>query len=88
MSNDPLVKQLRDCVALAALCYEAADMIEELSAKLEQAMEALVRIEHVSDLYSVEANAEDQGADTLAYAHKSICNLARTTLAELKGETK
>ena len=39
MSNDPLVKQLHDCVALAALCYEAAYMIEELSAKLEQAME-------------------------------------------------
>ena len=38
MSNDPLVKQLRDCVALAALCYEAADMIEELSSKLEQAV--------------------------------------------------
>ena len=69
-----------------ALCYEAADMIEELEAKLAKAVEALVRIAHASDIYSVEANAEDQGADTLAYAHKSICNLARTTLAELEGQ--
>ena len=38
MSNDPLVKQLRDCVALAALCYEAADMIEKLDAKLSEAI--------------------------------------------------
>ena len=38
MSNDPLVKQLREVVALAALCYEAADMIEELDAKLKEAM--------------------------------------------------
>ncbi len=38
MSNDPLVKQLREVVALAALCYEAADMIEELDAKLNKEM--------------------------------------------------
>ena len=59
--------------------------IMRLEAKLEKAAEALVRIA-LSDLYSVEANAEDQGAVTLEYAHKSICNLARTTLAELKGQ--
>ena len=60
--------------------------IEELEAKLAKAVGALERIAHASDIYSVEANAEDQGADTLAYAHKSTCNLARTTLAELKGD--
>ena len=64
---------------------EYRSYIEELEAKLEKAAVALVRIA-LSDLYSVEANAEDQGAVTLAYAHKSICNLARTTLAELKGQ--
>ena len=39
------------------------------------------RIEYASDVYGIDANAEDQGADTLAYAHKSTCNIARTTLA-------
>jgi hypothetical protein len=60
----------------------------ECRTKLAKAVDALERIAHASDIYSVEANAEDQGADTLAYAHKSTCNLARTTLAELKGETE
>ena len=44
-------------------------------------VDALERIAHASDIYGVEANAEDQGAGTLAYAHKSTCNLARAALA-------
>ena len=63
--------------------YQAQLLAE---AKLAEAVEALDRIAYVSDVYSVEANAEDQGADTLAYAHKSICKIARTTLAELTKE--
>jgi len=58
--------------------------IEELEAQLAKAVKALDRIAHVSDIYGVEANAEDQGAGTLAYAHKSTCNLARAALAELE----
>ena len=63
-----------------------AARIEELEAKLAKAVEGLDRIAHASDVYGVEANAEDQGACTLAYAHKLICNLARAALAELKGD--
>jgi len=48
-------------------------------------VDALDRIAHASNVYGVEANAEDQGAETLAYAHKSTCNLARAALAQLKG---
>lgn len=55
----------------------------DLKAKLAKAVGALDRIAHASDVYGVEANAEDYGADTLAYAHKSTCNLARAALAEL-----
>jgi hypothetical protein len=50
-------------------------------------VEALERIAHASDFYGVEANAEDQGAGTLAYAHKSTCNLARAALVAAKCST-
>ena len=52
--------------------------------KVKALVEALERIAHVSDVYGVEANAEDQGAGTLAYAHKSTCNLARAALAAME----
>jgi len=55
--------------------------------RVKALVDALERIAHASDIYGVEANAEDQGADVLAYAHKSTCNLARAALAQLK-ETK
>tara|TARA_R110000822_G_scaffold71205_4_gene171814 strand:+ start:1241 stop:1540 length:300 start_codon:yes stop_codon:yes gene_type:complete len=96
--SDDLVKRLRSmhwCVTTldngvgvsnSTVAAEAADRIKELEAKLAVAVEALGRIAYASDVYGVEANAEDQGAGTLAYAHKSTCNLARATLAELKGE--
>jgi hypothetical protein len=51
--------------------------------KVRGLVEALERIAHASDVYGVEANAEDQGADTLAYAHKSTCRLARAALAAM-----
>jgi hypothetical protein len=72
--------------------YVRADRIEELEAKLAKAVEALQRIADASDVYGIEANADDQGADTLAYAHRVTGNLARATLAavsethKLKGE--
>lgn len=59
--------------------YVRADLLDE-------AVKTLERIAHASDIYGVEANAEDQGADTLAYAHKSTCNLARATLAKLRSK--
>ena len=52
--------------------------------RVQALVDALERIAHASDVYGVEANAEDQGAETLAYAHKSTCNLARAALAQLK----
>ena len=52
--------------------------------RVKALVDALERIAHASDIYGVEANAEDQGAETLAYAHKLTCNLARATLAQLK----
>ena len=52
--------------------------------RVQALVNALERIAHASDVYGVEANAEDQGAETLAYAHKSTCNLARAALAQLK----
>ena len=52
--------------------------------RVKSLVDALERIAHASDIYGVEANAEDQGAETLAYAHKSTCNLARAALAQLK----
>ena len=55
--------------------------------RVKALVDALERIAHASDIYGVEANAEDQGADVLAYAQKSTCNLARAALAQLK-ETK
>ena len=75
-----------DCLN-TGYCGEHHNTVAELEAKLAKAVEVLERIAHASDVYGVEANAEDQGADTLAYAHKSTCNLARATLAELKGKT-
>jgi len=56
----------------------------EADPRVRALVEALERIAHASDIYGVEANAEDQGAETLAYAHKSTCNLARAALAQLK----
>jgi chromosome segregation ATPase len=67
-----------------AECRHLRGQVGLLKAKLAKAVEALDRIAHVSDIYGVEANAEDQGAGTLAYAHKSTCNLARAALAELE----
>ena len=66
--------------------YRRADLPPTLEAAMQlpevrALREALERIAHASDFYGVEANAEDQGADTLAYAHKSTCNLARAALA-------
>ena len=52
--------------------------------RVQALVNALERIAHASDVYGVEANAEDQGAETLAYAHKSTCNLARAALAAIK----
>ena len=63
---------------------EAADTINAQAAMIKALMEALERIAYASDVYGVEANAEDQGADRLAYAHRSICNLARAAIAAVK----
>lgn len=49
-------------------------------------VDALERIAEAADHYGNEADAENKGAETLAYAHKSTCNLARATLAKIKGE--
>jgi len=57
---------------------------EAQAATIKALVEALDRIAHASNVYGVEANAEDQGAETLAYAHKSTCNLARAALAALE----
>jgi len=65
----------------------SADHIDAQAATIKALVEALERIAHASDVYGVEANAEDQGADTLAYAHKSTCNLARAALAAAKETT-
>jgi len=62
----------------------AADHIDALEASNKALVEALERIAYASDVYGVEANAEDQGADRLAYAHRSICNLARAAIAAVK----
>ena len=48
-------------------------------------LEALMRIAEASDHYSNEADAGNKGADTLAYAHKSTCNLARAAIAKATG---
>ena len=81
------VEELREDLTMAAVnVYELEAKLSKSEALLAKAEWALVRIAHASDIYSVEANAEDQGADTLAYAHNSTCNLARTTLAELNKE--
>jgi hypothetical protein len=74
---------LPDCLMKLA---PALVRVDELEAKLAQAVDALDRIAHASDVYGDEARAEDQGAETLAYAHKSTCNLARATIAAIKGE--
>lgn len=79
-----LVERLRDSKGWPTLGNAAADRITELEAQRDELLEALERIAHASDIYGVEANAEDQGADTLAYAHKSTCNLARAALAAIK----
>lgn len=50
-------------------------------ARVKALVEALKRIAEASDHYSNEADAENKGADALAYAHKSTCNLARAALA-------
>ena len=63
---------------------EAADTIDAQAATIKALVEALERIAYASDVYGVEANAEDQGADTLAYAHKSTCHLARAAIAAAK----
>lgn len=73
---DDVLKQRAD--------HEAARRITELETLNAELVEALERIAHASDVYGVEANAEDQGADTLAYAHKSTCNLARKAIAKAK----
>jgi len=64
--------------------YEMMARIDAQAATIKALVEALERIANASDVYGVEANAEDQGADTLAYAHKSTCNLARAALAAAK----
>ena len=69
----------------AGIAADEKTRADDAEAKLAKAVDALERIAHASGIYGVEANAEDQGAGTLAYAHKSTCNLARATLAELKG---
>ena len=56
--------------------------------RVKAMVDALERIAHAADIYGIEANAEDQGADVLAYAHKSTCNLARAALAQLKEPKK
>ena len=67
--------------------YEMMTRIDALEASNKALVEALERIAHASDVYGVEANAEDQGADRLAYAHKSTCNLARAALAAAEETT-
>ena len=58
---------------------------KRIEAKLARVIEVLERIANASDVYGVEANAERYGAGTLAYAHKSTCNILRATITELKG---
>ena len=74
-----------EVMSSSSQAHDAYERQKELKAKLTKAVDALERIAHASNVYGVESNAEDQGADTLAYAHKSTCNLALATLAELKG---
>lgn len=63
---------------------EAEVYAEELEAKLKSAVEALERIDDASNDYCMTPTYSE---GTLRYAHKSTRNLARATLAELKGET-
>jgi len=67
------------------LILRMADRIEALEAENARLREALSRIVDASDYYGAEFGAEDQGSETLAYAHKSTCNLAR---AALEGKEK
>ena len=55
-------------------------------ARAERAEGALRRIAEASDHYGMEFNAYNQGAETLAYAHKSTCILARAALAQTDAE--
>jgi hypothetical protein len=57
---------------------------EKLRAENIRLREVLARIADASDYFSAESRAEDLGTDTLAYAHKSTCILAR---AALQGDT-
>ena len=80
MSEAP--EDLRDLEQMHQDWLNAPTLSDAMQLPEVQALvEALERIAHASDFYGVEANAEDQGAGTLAYAHKSTCNLARAALA-------
>jgi hypothetical protein len=68
------------------LARDLEDRAEAAKAQLALAVEALQRIADASDVYGIEANADDQGADTLAYAHRVTGNLARATLAAIKAK--
>ena len=63
--------------------YVRADRIEKLEAKLVKAVEGLKRIDDASIHFSLCNYASE---NTIRYAHESTSRLARTTLAELKGE--
>ena len=84
--NDPRIEAATK-EEWAERCFWAEAQRDALEASNKALVEALERIAHASDVYGVEANAEDQGADTLAYAHKSTCNLARAALAAAEETT-
>lgn len=70
--------------------YVRADRIEELERKLAKAVEALEFLSNYKNLDSADGYY-DAGATILNYhvrtTHGDFDDIARTTLAELKGET-
>jgi len=79
---DDLVERLEDSKGWPNLGRAAAARIREIEAENARLREALSRIVDASDYYGAEFRAEDQGSETLAYAHKSTYNLARAALEE------
>ena len=83
---NPSVEQIVHIYAGKVQAVSVEPTPEQIMAdpRVKALVDALERIAHAADIYGIEANADDQGADVLAYAHKLTCNLARAAIDQLK----
>ena len=78
---------MNDLVLLAMARDEAVSKVKELEAKLAKAENALFTLSHIHDGNPSDARADILPLDYARHMLWEARNIARTTLAELKGET-